>query len=238
MTRCYRNPLVAILLSLSAHAEDGKPSSAPLAIRSFVLDPTHAVAALYLQDAKGEMVKLNVASMELGQVQQTVPVNGSLVLFNTATVDWKNPESAVAASVAVPQTMRRAIVIIMPAPANSKPACRMVLIDDSLEAFAKGSSVILSLAPLETAIEVGEYKLPCKPGAFTKVAAVKKIDHYNMAQTNFYYRKNGAWIVFSECKMKYLDVFRQLFIVYMRPGGTAPSLTTLIDQVPQPLPAK
>ena len=59
-----------------------------------------------------------------------------------------------------------------------------------------------------------------------------------MAQTNFYYKKNGSWITFSECKMKYLDEFRQIFIVYGRPGGTAPELTTLIDQIPRLAPAK
>ena len=145
---------------------------------------------------------------------------------------------AVAASAAVPKNMKRAIVIIVPAPANTKPAYRMVLLDDSLAAFPKGESRILSLVPLETAMQAGEHKLPCKPGAITSVPPVKKLDPYNMAQTDFYYKKNGSWIAFSECRMKYLDVFRQIFIVHGRPGGTAPELTTLIDQIPRPPPAK
>ena len=134
--------------------------------------------------------------------------------------------------------MKRAVAIIVPAPENVKPAYRMVLIDDSPEAFPKGESRILSLVPLETAIETGEHKLPCKPGAITGVPPVKRLDTYNMAQTNFYYKKNGSWIAFSECRMKYLDEFRQIFIVHGRPGGTAPELTTLIDQIPRPAPAK
>jgi hypothetical protein len=238
MTRQYRNLIVAFLLTLSAHAQESKPAAAAFAVRSYLHDPTHPAAELYLRDASGDLVKLSLASMELGKAQQTVPVDGSLLLYNTASVDPKKPGPSIAASATVPKDMKRAIVIIVPAPANSKPAYRMVMIDDSLAAFPKGESRILGLVPLETAMEVGEHKLPCKPGAITPVPPVKTLDPYNMAQTNFFYKKNGSWIAFSECRMKYIDEFRQIFIVHGRPGGTAPELTTLIDQIPRTAPAK
>jgi hypothetical protein len=238
MTRQYRILIAAVLLTLSAHAQEAVPAGAPLGVRAFLIDPTHPAAELYLRDTTGDVVKLSLASMELGITQQTVPVNGSLVLFNTATFDPENPQPAVAASIAVPKNMKRAIVIIVPAPANATPAYRMVLIDDSPAAFPTGESRILSMVRLETAMEAGEHKLPCKSGAITPAPPVKKLDPYNMAQTNFYYKRNGSWIAFSECRMKYLDVFRQVFIVYMIPGSTAPVLTTLVDQAPRPEPAK
>lgn len=238
MTRQYRNLIAAFLLTLSAHAQQAAPDAAPLGVRAFLIDPAHHAAELYLRDTTGDVVKLSLASMELGKTQQTVPAHGSLVLFNTATFDPKNPQPAVAASATVPKDMKRAIVIIVPAPADVKPAYRMVLIDDSPAAFPQGESRILSLVPLETAMEAGEHKLPCKPGAITPAPPVKRLDPYNMAQTNFHYKKNGSWIAFSECKMKYLDAFRQVFIVYMIPGSTAPVLTTLVDQAPRPVPAK
>ena len=234
MTHPYRNLIAGFLLTLTAHAQE----AARLGVRAFLMDPAHPAAQLYLRDTTGDVVKLSIASMELGKAQQTVPVNGSLVLFNTATFDPKTPQSAVAASIAVPKNMKRAIVIIVPAPANATPAYRMVLIDDSPAAFPQGESRILSLAPLETAMEAGEHKLPCKPAAITSAPPVKRLDPYNMAQTNFYYRKDGSWIAFSECRMKYLDEFRQVFIIYMIPGSTAPVLTTLIDQAPGPVHAK
>ena len=238
MPRQYRNLLAGFLLTLSAHAREAAPAAAPLGVRAFLIDPAHPAAELYLRDTTGDVVKLSLASMELGKTQQTVPVDGALVLFNTATFDPKNPQPAVAASIAVPKNMKRAIVIIVPAPANATPAYRMVLIDDSPAAFPQGESRILSLAPLETAMEAGEHKLPCKPGAVTPAPPVKKLDPYNMAQTNFYYKRNSSWIAFSECRMKYLDAFRQVFVVYMIPGSTAPVLTTLVDQAPRPVPAK
>ena len=91
MTRRHSNLLAALLLTLPAHAQEAKPAAAALAVRSYLHDPTHPAAELYLRDATGEVVKLSLAAMELGKAQQTVPVNGSLVLFNTATVDPKNP---------------------------------------------------------------------------------------------------------------------------------------------------
>ena len=240
-------PIIAAVLCISiaalaavpsAYSQEAKSSAPPLSVRAYLLDPSHPVAELYLKDAKGDIVRLNLAPGEIGKAQSTVPVDGSLVLFNTATVDPKNPQPAIAASVAVPKNMQRAIAIVIPAPANSEPARRIILIDDSSSAFPKGESRILSLVPLETAVEAGEHKFPCKPSAITRIPAVKKLDAYNMAQTNFYYKKNGSWIVFSECRMKYLDAFRQVFLVYPSPGGTAPLLTTLIDQIPKPAPAK
>ena len=228
----------AFLLSALAHAQDAKPSAAPLSVRAFLHDPSRGVAELYVKDVKGNVVKLCLVPEEIGKAQATVPVNGSLVLFNTAAVDPKNPEPSIAASIAVPKNMQRAIIIILPGPANSKPAYRMVLIDDSSAAFPPGESRILAFVPFETAVEAGEHKLLCKPGIITRMAAVRKLNPYNMAQTNFYYKKNDAWLVFDECRMKYIDAFRQVFIVHIRPGGTAPLLTTLVDQVPKPAPSK
>lgn len=201
-------------------------------------DPSHTAAELYLKDVNGQVIKLNLAPEELGKAQQTIPVDGSLVLFSTAVVDPKNPEPSVAARVAVPNTMKRAIAIIIPSQANAKPAYRMVLIDDSVAAFPPGASKVLTLVSFETALEAGEHKVLCSPGKITNVAAVKALDPYNMAQTNFHFKKNDSWIAFSECRMKYLDVFRQIFLVYTRPGSSAPELTTLIDQLPRPERAK
>ncbi len=45
-------------------------------------------------------------------------------------------------------------------------------------------------------------------------------------------------VAFSEARMKYLDAYRQIFIVYLRLRGNAPDLTTLIDQLPSAAAAK
>jgi len=234
----YTTLIAIFLLTALAHSQEAKPSKASLSIRAFMHDPSSTAAQMYLKDEKGHMVKLNLTPEDLGMPQLTIPVDGSLILFNTAGVDPKNPESIVAAQVAVPKNMQRAIVIIIPGPANSSPAYRMVLIDDSAEAFPPGASKVLTLVSFDTALEAGEHKVLCSPGKVTNVAAVKKLDPYNMAQTDFYFKENDAWTVFSECKMKYIDAYRQIFIAYIRPGSKAPELTTLIDLMPRAASAK
>ncbi len=217
-----------------AQAEQAANSAAPLSVRAYWHNPSHKVAEFYLKDAKGGVAALNLLSDEIGGKQQTTPVDGLLVLYSTPTVDPKHPQVGIAASVAVPKNLKRAIVMIVPGKANSTPAWRMLLMDDSLAAFPKSESRVVTLTTLETVIEAGEHKLFCKPGSITAVPPVKTLNEYRMAQTNLYYKKNQSWIAFNECKMKYLDVFRQVFIVYHSPESTTPELTILVDQIPAP----
>lgn len=238
MTRYYIYLLVACWLTTATYSQQSSPAVAPLTLRFILQDPTQAPADLYLKDVNGKVVKLNLACGEIGTPQQTIPEAGSLVLFNTAAPESKSPQASIAAWVAVPKPMKRAVAIVVRAPADLTPAYRIVLIDDSLEAFPRGESRIVPLMALETSVAVGEHKIACKPGAITRMPAVTQLDPYNMAQTDFYYKKAGSWIVFSECRNKYLDVFRQIFIVYIRAGGSTPELTTFIDQVPRPVAEK
>ena len=227
--------LAALCLPVVADAQ--QPDGAvPLQIRAVLHDPVHPVAELYLTDKAGAVVRLNFLAEGLSDVYSTVSVNGSLVLYDSATIDPKKPEANVAASVRVPPDTKRAIVIVVPGPADAKPAYRMVLVNDSPTAFPKGESRVLSLVPVETAIEAGEHRLPVHPGKITNVPAVKKVDEYNMAQTNFYYKQNDSWVVFTERRLQYLDEFRRIFLIHVTPGATEPSVTTIIDTAPVVLP--
>jgi hypothetical protein len=42
--------ICAFLLSALAHAQDAKPSAAPLSVRAFLHDPSRGVAELYVKD--------------------------------------------------------------------------------------------------------------------------------------------------------------------------------------------
>ena len=218
----------ALLLPASLHAQQSE-GAALVQIRAVLHDPVNPVADLFLTDQAGSVVKLNLTPASLSATQITRPVNGSLVLYNTAAVDPKKPQEHVAATVKIPEDTKRAIVIVVPAPAGQSPAYRMVLLDDSPTAFAKGESRVISLVPVDTAIEAGEHKLPINPGKVTKVPAVKKLDEFNNAQTNFYYKEGTSWVAFTERQLQYLDQFRRIFIVHVTPGSTQPFVTTIVD---------
>ena len=229
---------VACCLPVSGLALAQKPDApTPVQVRLVLHDPVHPAADLFLTDNKGAIVKLDFQPQELSKSYATLPVNGSLVLYDTAAIDPKKPEANLAASCKVPAETRRAIVVVLPSPADTKPAYRMVLIDDSPKAFPKGESRVLTLLNVEAAIEAGEHKLPIHPGKITTVPPVKKVNSYNLAQTNFYYKQDANWITFTERQLQYIDAYRRIFIVHVTPGATQPAVTTILDTAPPPTPA-
>lgn len=217
---------VALILPTALPAQE---STQKISVRAVLHDPVNPAAELFMLDDAGKVAKLNLVPSNLSAAQATVPVNGSLVLYKSSMVDPKNPQASVAASVKVPQNLKKAIVIIVTAGPNANPPYRLVLVDDSPTGFPKGESRVLSLVPAETAIEAGEHKLPVKPGTLVTVPTVKKVNEFNMAQTNFYYKEGETWNPFTERQLQYLDEFRRVFIIHTTPGSTQPFVATIVD---------
>lgn len=223
--------LAVVGLSLAVHAQE-KDKPVPVQIRAVLHDPVNPVASLFYTDKTGAVVPLNFRPQDLTEPLFVLPVNGSLLFYDQAVIDPKNPAASLAASVKLPPEIRQAIVVVLPAPTDGKPAYRMLLIDDSVKAFPKGESRALSLINVESAIQAGEHKLPVKPGTITAVPSVRKVDEFNMAQTNFYYQQNGSWVAFAERQLQFLDVSRRIFIIHATPGAVQPTVTTIMDMVP------
>ena len=227
----YKFPLTVLTvfgLSLAVHAQE-KETPAPVQIRAVLHDPVQPTADLFYTDKTGAVVQLNFRPQDLTEALSMMPVNGSLVLYDTAVIDPKNPAANIAASVKLPPDHKRMIVVVLPAPAGKEPAYRMLLIDDSDKAFPFGESRVLPLIGVETAIEAGEHKLSIPPGKITKVSAVKKVNEFNMAQTNFYYKQGEAWMPFTERQLQFLDACRRIFIIHTTPGALQPTITTIVD---------
>ena len=223
--------LSLIGFSLAVHAQK-KETPVPVQIRAVLHDPVHPTADLFYTDKTGAVVQLNFRPQDLTEALSMLPVNGSLVLYDKAAIDPKNPAASLAASVILPPNLKRALVIVLPAPAGKNPAYRMMIIDDSAKAFPPGESRVLPLVGVEMAIEAGEHKLPIHPGKIASVPPVKKVNEFNMAQTNFYYKQGEAWTPFTERQLQYLDACRRLFIIHTTPGALQPSVTTIVDTMP------
>ena len=223
--------LALVGLSLAGHAQE-KDKTVPLQFRAVLHDPLNPVANLFYTDKTGAIVPLNFRPQDLTGVLWTLPLNGSLVLYDKAAVDPENPAASLAASVTLPPDLKRAIVLVLPAPAGQKPAYRILLIDDSEKGFPKGESRIIPLIGVETAIQAGEHKIPVPPGEIAKLPPVRKVNDFNMAQTNFYFQKGDSWVAFTERQLQFLDVCRRLFIVHVTPGALTPTVTTIVDTAP------
>ena len=215
-------------LSLVVHAQE-QEKTVPVQIRAVLHDPVQPTAKLFYPDKTGAVVPLNFRPQDLTEALTMLPVNGSLVLYDKAAIDPKNPAASLAASVKLPTNLKRAMVIVVPAPAGNKPAYRMLVIDDSENAFPNGESKVLPLIGVETAIQAGEHRLPVHPGVVTRVPPVTKVDEFNMAQTNFFYQQGGSWVAFTERQLQYLNAYRRIFIIHATPGAIQPTVTTIVD---------
>lgn len=223
--------LAVVGLSLTVQAQD-KETAVAVQIRAVLHDPVRPTADLFYTDKTGAVVQLNFRPQDLTEPLFTLPLNGSLVLYDKALIDPKKPAANVAASVKLPADLKRAMVVVVPAAEGAKPAYRMLIIDDSESAFPGGESRVLPLISVETAIQAGEHRLPVHPGKITRVPPVKKVDEFNMAQTNFYYQQGGSWVAFTERQLQFLDASRRIFIIHATPGAIQPSVTTIVDTNP------
>ena len=224
--------LSATLTIFFGLAELASGQDSMLQIRAVLVDPANPDAKFYVGKPGEILLPLTLAEEGLTDSQKIPVENGSLNFFTTATVDPKNPVAGLAATVKVPAGPSRLIVIIVPATQQGTPPYRMVLLDDSATSFPWGESKAVNLTPVDFALEVGGQKVLLLGGKITAVPKVDKVDEYNRAQTNFYYKKRDQWVVAAEREMTYVNGLRRVFVIYKTPGTLAPDVRTLVDQTP------
>lgn len=229
-----RSFLLMLCLPFAGFSQE---SVAPVVIRAAYHNPVKPLAEFFIADPSGAIVPLNLVSETLSYHQFTVPVNGNLVIYKQKMVDPKNPQAAVAASAKIPADWKKVIVLIFPlAVQDEERPYRLLLINDDPNSFKKGESRVVNLTQLDTAIQAGEHKVSVPAGKVTELPAVKQVNEFNRAQTNFYYKDAEQWVPFTERQLQYLDGIKRIFLVYLTPGSTQPFVTTLVDNAPPQLP--
>ena len=218
--------IAAFPVWLPAQEKDEPP---PIRFRAVLHDPVNPVANLFYRDPEGAIVPVNLRPQALTETMSSLPVNGSLVLYDSPVIDPENPSESVAASVRMAAGVRQVIVVILPAPDDVKPPYRMLVVDDSKAAFREGESKVIPLIGVEVGLQAGEHALRVHPGKIATLPPVRKVNEFNMAQTNFHYRRDDDWVVFTERQLQYIDACRRIFIIHATPGALAPSVTTIVD---------
>lgn len=221
--------LFATLLLVLAGSASGQDSA--VQIRAVLHDPAKPDARFFVGKVGETLLPLKLAEEGLTESQKVPVENGSLNLFTSATVDKANPQASLAATVKVAEGAGSLVVIILPS-GEAAPGYRMVALDDRPAAFPWGESKAINLTPVEFALEIGDQKLTLPGGKVTPVPKVTKLDEYNRAQTNFYYKEGDQWVVAAERQMQYLATLRRIFLIYKSPGALAPDVRTIIDQPP------
>jgi hypothetical protein len=222
--------LASVAFGLSAAAQE-KPAAAKLRLRAVLHDPLSPHAELYVRDAAGALVRLNLALEGLTEAQTVPLADGTLQLFSSATVDPAKPLAQLAATVAVPAGVKRAIVFLFPTGGDAKPPYRAMVIDDGPAAFPKGETRVLNLTKLELAMKAGEHSVKLPAAAVSAVPKVTKRNDLNQAQTEFYRKMEGnnEWQLLAERPMQFTDGIRNIILVYQMPKVAEPQLRTLVD---------
>ncbi len=224
--------LIAFVLGAVALPAQEKEKPVPVRIRAVLHDPLNPVANLFFADHNGAVVPLQLRPQAFSEAFLTMPLDGMLVFYDKANIDPENPLASLAASAKLAPDTRQAMVVVMPSPQGQKPAYRLVVFDDSEKAFPGGESRVLALVSVKTAIEAGEHKVVVQPGKLTRLPPVRKVNDFNMAQTNFYYQHGESSVAFAERQLQYIDASRRLFIIHATPGALQPTVTTIVDTAP------
>ena len=221
--------LIALVVSgLSSHLH-AQEQVQPVRIRAVLHDPMGTAAELFYRDETGAVMPLVFKPQDLSEPMSVLPLNGSLVFYDKPEIDPENPAAGVVASVKLASGLKRAIAVVLAAQDDTKPAYRILLIEDSEKAFPGGESRAVSLVNANIAIEAGEHKVPIEPGKITRIPAVKKVDDFHMAQTNFHYHHQDAWIPFAERQLQYVEASRRIFIIHSTEGALHPRVSTIVD---------
>ncbi|MBK1833741.1 hypothetical protein [Roseibacillus ishigakijimensis] len=205
-------------------------------MRAVVYDPLRRTPELYLSGEGSDLNRLAFRDGELSELVLTKAVEGEIRLYREKTIDPQNPVAHLAVSVKVDDRLSKVILVLFPAEREGE--YRSLLIDDSPGAFPYGESRLINATSVDVGLAIGEHKLAAEPGEVKVVPAVKHKDDFNMAQTDFVYRreKEGSWKPFSQRRLKYVDQQRRIFVAGVSKRASAPTVTTVIDLAPLAIP--
>jgi hypothetical protein len=102
-------------------------ATVPVQIRAVLHDPVHPAAELFLTDKTGAVVRLELVREGFSKAQFTLPVNGSLALYNSAAIEPRKPLANLAASIKLPPNIRQAMLIIHVTPGAIQPSVTTIV---------------------------------------------------------------------------------------------------------------
>jgi hypothetical protein len=232
MTFKFISSVVVVFCGLASLVTADESS---IQIRSILNNPGSPESKFYVGKPGDAMVELKLVEEGLGEPQKVQVENGNLNLFSSATVDKNNPKASLAATIKVPTGPGAGgsmIIIILPAAKGAEIPFSGIAIGDDAKSFPWGDSKAVNLTPVDFAIEIGDQKLQLPAGKITPVPKATKLDEYNRAGTNFYYKQGNQWVVAAEHEMQYVNGIRRLFLIYKTPTALAPDVRTIMDKQP------
>jgi hypothetical protein len=193
-------------------------------------DPQLEAPALMSMDLEKKFLPLSLTALKIQSPTLLHPQEGCLLLFH-------ENDRAVACTVAVPPSIQRAILILMPGEAQR--SVRAVLVDDASGRFPDAGACVVNLSQVHIRMAVGEHRALVPPGADHPLGCPQERDAFNMAQLLFQFERDGAWRTASETRLRFAPGMRHLILAEHDARSGRPRVRTFTDAaVPQPAPAE
>ncbi len=160
--------VVAVLMAMlpPLHAREQPATRAEIRLLAFQPDLATDEAYVHDPDAPAETVAIKVSIKSyLNHEFDTVMLTGNRIVITTKPERVSLTRSNEVLGMAdLPDGVRSAILLFLPAPPNGKTRFHIMVIDDSKRAFPVGSFRVSNLSPLPVRIVLEEKSYDFKPG--------------------------------------------------------------------------
>ena len=137
------------------------------------------------------------------------------------------------AAAKIPEHLKAAILVFIPAEKPSAPApWRVFVIDDTIKNFPDGGAFVANLCSQDTRLVVGEKNIILKPGTDHGFARPETRDAFNMAPVIFQFQQNDVWRTNSETLLRFVPGMRYLIFAYIDTASARPRISTFQDFMP------
>lgn len=220
--------IVGALFSMSLFAQDAD-TEVKLQLRSLLHDPLNPFAELYVQDGSRKLERLNLSMEGLTAPQTVTLAKGKLSLYSSPAINPEKPLENLVATTTVPDGLKRAMVLIVPASKTDKLSYKLMVVNDSFATFPKGESRVINMTRLPFAIKVGEHSKEVPAAKVVAIPPVTKVNDMNQAQTVFYQKIDTKWVLLSERPTQFTGENRNIFLLYQLPDMQEPQIRTILD---------
>jgi hypothetical protein len=180
--------------------------------------------------ADGARVTREVPSGTLSEPLQCLAEQGAVRFYQPGG----EPAAAehLLASAKVPDAVRAAILVFIPAGENANPPWRVVVFEDSAQRFPDGGALVANFHPADIRCLIGEHRVDLAPGQSEPVARPARRDDFNMAPAIFQFQHERQWRTASESMLRFTPGQRYLLVCHADPASGRPRVFTCVVGAP------
>lgn len=224
-----KHALLAIIPHLAAVLIAAEPlPKVTASIYAFAYVPGHEKVRIMTGPESFEEIRLSTANI-VGPVE-AVAVNGALrICDKPAAVEGKVTHPALATA-KVPAGVKRALVILVPAPNGSKEPYRSLVLNHDLQDFPLGVYRMINISPYPIRGAISRNFIEAKPGGIANLELTGQPG--TIAPVRFEFFDQGRWNLLTETRCAIRKDRRWLTCIYQDPVSGRMNIRSIPDRRP------